>query len=179
VANYGDESISVLMNQGSGSPFFAFCYGTNAQSGPCPCGNNGLFGRSCQNSASTGGASLTAAGTTSPDNVVLSSSGELPIVLTIFLQGSASVLPTSFGDGLLCTSGNLLRLYVKHASSGSASAPGAGDISITARSATLGDPIAPGSMRFYQAYYRDPVLSFCPAPSGDAWNVGNAVAISW
>jgi len=85
----------------------------------------------------------------------------------------------SFGDGLRCIASHLERLYVKSASAGSASAPQAGDPSITARSAALGDPIAPGSMRFYQVYYRDPVLSFCPPPAGNSWNVGNAIAIAW
>jgi hypothetical protein len=70
-------------------------------------------------------------------------------------------------------------LYVKNASGGIVSAPGAGDPSITARSAALGDPIAPGSAREYQVYYRDPNLAFCPAPQGNSWNVSQAVGITW
>jgi hypothetical protein len=179
VANVGSSSVSVLLNQGTTSPFFEFCYGADAVAMPCPCGNSGLFGHGCQNSASTGGAMLAAAGTTSPDTVVLTSSGELANVPSIFLQGHAAIPPTPFGDGLRCIGGTLERLYVKYANSGSASAPQSGDASITARSAALGDPIALGSMRYYQVCYRDPALGFCAPPAGNSWNVGSAVGISW
>ena len=37
----------------------------------------------------------------------------------------------------------------------------------------------PGTSRYYQVYYRDPNLAFCPAPTGDAFNVSNGVAITW
>jgi hypothetical protein len=70
-------------------------------------------------------------------------------------------------------------LYLKHASAGGVSAPEPGDPSITAQSAALGDPIAPGSTRYYQTYYRDPNLAFCPSPQGDAWNVTNGVRVVW
>ena len=45
--------------------------------------------------------------------------------------------------------------------------------------ATLGDPLSVGSARFYQAYYRDPVLTFCPDPPSKAFNVGNTVRAVW
>jgi hypothetical protein len=112
--------------------------------------------------------------------VVLTSSGELPTVLSIFLQGDASLsVGVPFGDGLRCVAGNLKRLYTKSAVGGVVSAPGAGDPSITARSAALGDPISPGSTRNYQVYYRDPVLAFCASPQGNAFNVGNALRVIW
>jgi hypothetical protein len=50
---------------------------------------------------------------------------------------------------------------------------------ISARSAALGDPLLPGSVRSYQAWYRDPNLAFCGPPSGDAWNLSSAVRIVW
>jgi hypothetical protein len=28
-------------------------------------------------------------------------------------------------------------------------------------------------------YYRDPSASFCPSPSGNTWNVSNAVRVLW
>jgi hypothetical protein len=34
-------------------------------------------------------------------------------------------------------------------------------------------------LRFYQTYYRDPDPNFCPAPTGNTWNVTNAVQIQW
>jgi hypothetical protein len=171
--------VAILGNQGTGAPFFSYCYGGDSVASHCPCGNDGLTGHGCDNSASTGGAILSASGNTSPDSVVLTSSGELPSVLSIFLQGDATILPASFGDGLRCAGGHLRRLYVHNASAGSVSAPQGSDPSITARSAALGDPIARGSTRFYQVYYRDPVLTFCPSPSGDSWNASDAIAITW
>src|SRR4029077_11024838 len=108
-------------------------------------------------------------GTTQPDTLVLASSGELPNALSIFLQGDAKLVNgATFGDGVRCAGGHLKRLYAKNASGGNASAPAAGDPSVSARSASLGDPIAPGSTRYYQTYYRDPNLAFCPSPQGDS-----------
>jgi hypothetical protein len=156
-----------------------FCFGDGTVAS-CPCGNTGLHGHGCDNSAATGGARLFTTGTTQPDALVLHSAGELPSALSVFLQGNAPVPGSaSFGDGLRCVGGSLKRLYVNSASSGAANAPGAGDLSITAQSAALGDPIAPGSTRYYQTYYRDPNLAFCPPPQGDAWNVTNGVIVVW
>ena len=161
------------------SPAFDLCYGDGSQ-GQCPCSNNGAPGRGCENSASTGGAHLTAGGTTSPDTIVLTSVGERPTSLSIFLQGTGALaVPLPYGDGLRCVGGVLKRLYVKNAVGGAVSAPEAGDPSITQRSASLGDPIAPGSMRHYMTYYRDPDPIFCPAPSGSTFNGTNGITIPW
>jgi hypothetical protein len=160
---------------GVGTPI---CFGDGTLA-PCPCGNSGQPGKGCDNSAATGGAVLTASGSTSPDTVVLSSSGELPTVSSVFLQGDQQIAPAVFGDGLRCAGGNLKRLYVKSAVGGVATAPQSGDPSITAQSAALGDPIAPGTSRFYQVYYRDPDLNFCPAPPGNSWNASSGLQITW
>ncbi len=122
---------------------------------------------------------LTATGARHPDTVVLTSTSELPSALTIFIQGNAEVGPLAFGDGLRCAGGTLKRLFAKAAVGGITSAPGAGDPSITARSAALGDPIAPGTTRYYQTYYRDPNSSFCPNPPGNTWNVSSGLSILW
>jgi hypothetical protein len=145
----------------------------------CPCSNLGTQGHGCNNSAGTGGARLDAAGTTNPDTVVLLATGELPSVLTLFVQADQVVSPVHFGDGLRCTGGVLKRLYAKSASMGLASAPGVADLPITARSAALGDPINPGERRYYFAYYRDPRGCFCAAPAGATFNATNAFAIIW
>ena len=160
-------------------PGTPFCYG-DGTGHACPCANNGLPGHGCENSSSTGGAVLTASGLTSPDSVVLTSSGERPTAFTVFLQGNAS-LPNGvfYGDGVRCTGGSLKRLYTKSASGGVVSAPTGADPSITARSAALGDPIAPGSTRYYQCWYRDPDPNFCPGPAGGTSNVSNGYIIVW
>jgi hypothetical protein len=158
-----------------GSVGDTFCPG-NGSAAPCPCGNNGTFG--CENSASTGGAVLGASGNASvvSDTVVLTSAGELPSALTIFLSGPTEIPPTNFGDGLRCTGGQLRRLYVKNAVNGIARAPTQGDPSITARMAALGAPVHAGESHHYQAYYRDPVEGFCPA---QRFNISSGVRIQW
>ena len=83
--------------------------------------------------------------------------------------------PVVFGDGLRCAGGALKRLYTKTAASGSITAPQAGDPTVSARSAALGDPIPLGATRVYHTYYRDPNLGFCPA----GFNATNAIAQVW
>jgi hypothetical protein len=161
------------------TPIVRFCFGDGAD-GACPCGNFGLSGRGCDNSVATGGARLNATGTTSPDTIVLHAGGELPNAPTLVFQGSVSLSqPILFGDGLRCVGGNLKRLFTTNAVGGALNVPDAMQVSISARSAALGDPLVHGSVRSYQTWYRDPNLSFCPSPSGNAWNLSNAVRIVW
>jgi hypothetical protein len=169
-------SASIAEWRGCAGPGTLYCFGDTPA---CPCGNLGAPEHGCNNSAATGGALLASAGHTSPDTVVLASIHELPSALSIFLQGNATISPVPFGDGLRCAGGSLKRLYVKNASGGVVVAPSPGDPSITTRSAELGDTITPGSVRYYQTYYRDPSMTFCPAPTGNTWNVSNGVRIQW
>jgi len=157
-----------------------YCFGDGSLATACPCGNTGAIGHGCQNSAATGGALLYATGTTSPDTVVLHTSGELPAALTIVIQCNHDISAgVVFGDGVRCATGLLERLYIQHASGGAVVAPAAGDASIRARSAALGDTIPNGGTRVYCAYYRDPAPGFCPAPAGATFNVTNGVKILW
>jgi hypothetical protein len=99
--------------------------------------------------------------------------------LSIPSQGTTTISPVFFGDGLRCTGGALKRLYEKNAVGGVVSVPQAGDLSISARSAQLGDVIASGSTRYYYTYYRDPSTTFCATPPGNTWNVTNNLAVVW
>jgi len=160
-------------------PGVSFC-SVESVATACPCTQGGALGHGCANSQNAGGAHLDASGTSNPDNVVLTSAGELPSALSIFLQGDAQIASgVVFGDGVRCAGGQLLRLATKHASSGSAQYPEVGDPSITARAAALGAAIPPGATRYYQTYYRDPSATFCPPPSGNTFNITNGVAIVW
>jgi Tol biopolymer transport system component len=161
-------------------PIVASCFGDGTGI-PCPCGNSGLAGHGCENSSSTGGALLSASGSPSlsSDTLVLTSSGERPTALSIFLQGNALIAPVTYGDGLRCAGGTLKRLYVKNAVGGVAIAPQAGDPSVSARSAALGNPIPMGATRHYQTYYRDPNPVFCPNPQGDTWNISSGLSAVW
>jgi hypothetical protein len=85
--------------------------------------------------------------------------------LSILIQGTAVVSSGEvFGRGVRCVGGVLRTLYTKTASSGSVAAPdfGAGDPTISARSAALGDPLQPAQTRWYVVAYRDPI-AVCPA----------------
>jgi Tol biopolymer transport system component len=169
-----------LRDRGNEAIFAPFCFGDGTNFA-CPCGNSGLPGRGCQNSAGTGGAMLSGSGVPSlaADTVHLISSYELPSVTSILLQGSAISAPTIFGDGRRCAGGTLKRLFSHAAVGGVATAPQGADLSISARSAALGSPISAGSTRIYQMYYRDPSASFCPNPPGNLYNISSAVAVTW
>ena len=138
----------------------------------CPCGNPPAgSGRGCDNSASTGGAILSAAGGTylSSDSLVFTTSGEKPTATSVLLQGTTLVASgVVYGQGVRCVGGTLKRLYTKTASGGSITAPNftAGDPSVSARSAAKGSPISAGQTRTYLVFYRDPVvLGGCPSTS--------------
>jgi Tol biopolymer transport system component len=144
---------------------------------PCPCGNSGLPGHGCENSGSTGGAILAANGEASlaHDNLQLTTAGELPTALSVVVQGSSAIPPTTFGDGLRCAGGVIKRLYVEQAAAGAIVVPGPGELSISEQSAALGAALQLGDTRIYQVYYRDPDFSFC----GGGFNAANAIALTW
>ena len=138
----------------------------------CPCGNPpGTTGRGCNNSSNTGGAFLTASGVAylSGDSLVFTTFSEKPTALSVVLQGNVLVSSGAvYGQGVRCVGGTLKRLFTQNASVGSITAPnfGAGDPSVSARSAALGNLIQAGQSRWYLVYYRDPfVLGGCPASS--------------
>jgi hypothetical protein len=148
----------------------------------CPCQNPPASAPAgCDNSSATGGARLASAGVASlsADTVVFTTTGEKPTATSIVAQGTAvAANGLVFGQGVRCFAGSLKRLYVKTASGGSITAPQGGDLSVSARSAALGDTIAAGTDRWYGVYYRDPnVLGGCPSTS--TFNATQTQRISW
>jgi hypothetical protein len=148
----------------------------------CPCGNAPSGGGlGCNNSSNTGSAALGVTGIArlSYDTVAFMTNGEKPTATSIVLQGdSLSSGGVVFGQGVRCVAGTLKRLYVKHAVGGSITAPQGADLPVHARSAALGDTIAPGTHRFYGVYYRDPtVLGGCPASS--TFNITQQLDVLW
>jgi Tol biopolymer transport system component len=150
----------------------------------CPCGNGpGGLGQGCDNSAGTGGAILSASGGTiiSSDSLMFTTNGERATATSIVLQGDAfAVSGVVYGQGVRCVGGTLKRLFVKTAVAGSITAPdfGAGDPTVSARSAAKGDVIQLGQSRWYLVYYRDPVvLGGCPASS--TFNATQAGRVDW
>ncbi|MBK7641442.1 MAG: hypothetical protein IPJ19_00085 [Planctomycetes bacterium] len=168
----------------STGPATYLCDPASAGAISCPCANPPSgSGRGCNNSASTGGASITGAGNNSlaTPTVAFTTAGERPTSPSILLQGNSSnATGVVFGQGVRCVTGVLKRLYTKTAVGGSITAPnlGGGDPSIPARSAALGDVIGAGTTRWYAVYYRDPiVLGGCVATS--TYNITNTAQVVW
>jgi hypothetical protein len=150
----------------------------------CPCGNAPAgSGRGCDNSAGTGGASLAAAGTAYlvMDSLAFTTHGEKPTATSVLLQGtSIAAGGVAYGQGVRCVGGTMKRLYTKAAVAGSVTMPdaGAGDPSISSRSAALGSPIAAGETRSYLVFYRDPiVLGGCVASR--TFNATQTGLVTW
>lgn len=181
----GGMNIQVLAqvpSAAAGGPITLVCDPGAGGVQACPCANPALGpGQGCDNSSSTGGAMLAAAGNASlsSDTVAITTTGEKPTATSILLQGdSLSATGAVFGQGIRCVAGSLKRLYVKNAVGGSVTMPGAGDPTITARATALGDTLAGGSVRYYGVYYRDPiVLGACPAAS--TFNITNQASVTW
>jgi len=175
----------VFVHDRIGSPDFAsLCDPGIGGVIPCPCANAPSgSGRGCDNSAATGGASLSASGGSylSSDSLVFTTTGEGPTALSIVTQWSGTnATGQVFGMGVRCTSGTLKRLYTKIAAGGSITAPdfGGGDPQVSVRSAALGDSILPGLRRWYLVYYRDSnVLGGCPASS--TFNATQTGQVTW
>jgi Tol biopolymer transport system component len=165
-----------------GSPATDLCQAGVGGVITCPCSNPPSSApRGCDNSSATGGAQLASYGLASlaADSLVFVTHGEKPSATSAVLQGNAAIANgLVFGQGVRCLGGALRRLYVQSASGGSILAPGAGDPSVSARSAALGDPIGAGTSRWYAVYYRDPlVLGGCTATS--TFNITQTQDVAW
>ena len=179
-----NQGSDIFVRDASPASFKSLCHpGVNGVAG-CPCSNPpSTTGRGCDNSAATGGAVLAASGVAyvSMDLLFFTTSGELPTALSILLQGNSSTSSgIVFGQGVRCAGGDLKRLFVKAASGGSIVAPDplAGDPSVSARSAALGDVITAGESRWYFVYYRDQVvLGGCSAAS--TFNATQTGKVTW
>jgi hypothetical protein len=173
----------VFLHDRLASGFTSLCHPGLDNVIPCPCANPPSGpARGCDNASSTGGAALAASGFAylAIDSLVFTVSGENPSAASILVQGDTS-RPNGlvFGRGVRCAGGTLRRLFIKTASGGAITAPdfGAGDPTVSARSALLGDPIQPGT-RTYFVYYRDSsALGGCPAAS--TFNATQTGAVTW
>ncbi len=168
----GDAFLRIFGSLANGS----FCAGDGLDANvttPCPCGNTGSVGNGCANSVNASGANLAATGTTTPDTMVLSGSGMPAVVSCIYLQGDALV-DTTFGDGVRCAGGNLIRLRTRANVGGASAFPDSTDtITLSARGG-----VTPGSgfTRLYQTYYRNSAAVFCPP---ETFNVTNGWRLTW
>jgi hypothetical protein len=154
-------------------PGFGYCFGDGTGTA-CPCGNSGVKGHGCGNTAFAAGGLLTGTGLASVtgDTVELHGS-DLTSATCLFFQGTAST-GSVFGDGLKCAGGpGSIRLGSKHATAaGTTFFPDVGDPKISVK----GLIPATGGTRYYQIWYRDSSLTFCTPAT---FNLTNGYAIVW
>ena len=153
-----------------GEPGSAYCFGDGSGS-PCPCGNSGSAGQGCANGTGQGGL-LGASGSDSVavDSAVLSGSNLIPGQPGLYFQGDNAVnggLGVTFGDGLRCAGGAIVRLQVATA--------GAGGTSATSVPLAATGGVSAGQTKRYQLWYRDPSAS----PCGTGFNLTNGYEITW
>ncbi len=168
---YGNEGVSTVRSYGAGTVGAPSCAGDGESGVACPCGNESLegAGEGCRNSQghgavlyATGSASLAA------DDLVLRAFHARPHQPALFVQG----VPTAgqpFSDGLLCLGNPSERLDWR-----TLDVAGAAD-SLGTSIASAGNVLAPGTVRGYQLWYRDPALSVC----GTGSSFSSGVVITW
>ncbi|MBK7875073.1 MAG: hypothetical protein IPJ77_04865 [Planctomycetes bacterium] len=157
----------------AGVPFCAGDGISTDHTTPCPCTNNGAVGNGCANSANAAGGKLDTTGGQPTDDVVLVGTGMPASVACIYLQGDV-LDDTTFGDGVRCCGGTLLRLRTKINVGGASSFPD----SVETVTLSQRGGVTPGSgvRRYYQTYYRNAAAGFCPP---ETFNVTNGVYIDW
>jgi probable HAF family extracellular repeat protein len=141
----------------------------------CPCANPSPLGanQGCLNSMALGG-TLRGQGISSlaTDSLALKST-QVPNGPALYFQGDglfSGGAGFSFGDGLLCAGGTIVRLGVKFAAGNTSTYPGPGDPLLSVQGG-----VAAGDVRHYQAWYRDAVTYCTPA----FFNLTNAVTVNW
>ena len=150
---------------------FGFCYGDSLAAG-CPCGNVSapVERAGCASTLGVGGrlADLGASSLSSDALALVGTS--MPNTLTVYFQGTLALAGTTFGDGLLCAGGTLIRLGSTFNVAGTSKYPGSGNLPISVRGQVSG----PGT-RLYQAMYRN-TGAFCTA---EVFNSTNGLQVTW
>ncbi len=162
------DAFGFVLNNAPGK---SYCYGDGATSTACPCGNGSAVGEGCANSTGYG-ASLVASGTASVagDDLVLHGSGLQAGQPGLYFQANNAVNGAqgiTFGDGLRCAGGGIIRLQIRIADS-------AGTSKTTASIVTKGS-VSAGDVRRYQVWFRNPGASSC----GNFFNLSSGLEIVW
>jgi len=170
-AGIGAGTFDTAIAGAPGGPCTVFCSGDGSGSTQCPCGNNASPGEGCQN-GSGAGATLSCSGDASVgiDTLVLSSTQLLPNQPCLFFQGNNAINSgdgITFGDGLRCAGGGVIRLQVRF--------PDANGDAETNISVSVKGGCMAGDLKRYQNWYRDPASSVC----GSLFNLTNGVEVTW
>ncbi len=165
-------AVTAIGDVPGGAAGVAFCFGDGSGIA-CPCGNSGAAGNGCANSAFATGANLSASGSSSVinDTLVLDASS-MTGAIAIFFQGATTAPDAIVDDGIGCVGGPIVRLGSKFMPGTSSSFPQPGDPLISVRGAI---PPAGGTF-YYQCFYRNAAVAFCPPATS---NRTNGVAVTW
>ncbi len=151
-----------------------FCSGDGSLATPCPCSDTGARGRGCANSVYYSGALLLAVGNTSPDTMVLQGSCMPNATTSIYLKGDQFMAGgLTFGDGIRCVDGFLIRLSAKQTVNGASQFPGPGNATLSLKGQT---PPGSGLTAYYQCYYRNASAAYCPPAT---FNITNGIRLVW
>ncbi|MCY2960332.1 MAG: hypothetical protein NTY35_09220 [Planctomycetota bacterium] len=173
VADFNAASDVFVSNCTTGRPF---CSG-DGTSAACPCQNVGAWNAGCPNSAGSG-AILSGEGRAlvANDTLALLVRELPPHTVVLFLQGSSQQsggMGATFGDGLRCVAGSIVRLGTRVAPAGSSTwgfgAPGSPLLSLQS------NVPSGGAVRLYQAWYRN-AAAFCTAST---FNLSNGLEVTW
>jgi plastocyanin len=166
-----DGACITLIGSGTAT---GYCFGDGSGT-TCPCGNNVTpgSGTGCANTLGVGGRlAATGAPSLGGDTVVLHGTS-MPNTATLYFEGTTQVgggAGATFGDGLRCAGGSVVRLGTKTNVGGASQYPTAGDASVSVR----GLVTSPGT-RYYQAWYRN-AAPFCQP---ETYNLTNGLTIVW
>ncbi len=170
-AGIGAGTFDTYVAGAPGGPCTVYCSGDGSGATQCPCGNNASPGEGCANGTGAG-ATLSCSGdaSISGDTLVLSSTNLLPNQPCLFFQGNNAINSgdgITFGDGLRCAGGGVVRLQVRFPDA-------AGDAATSISISSKGGCNA-GDTKRYQNWYRDPASSVC----GSLFNLSNGVELTW
>lgn len=153
----------------------AFCFGDGSGL-TCPCGLVSLPARGCGNTKQGvfgSGAHLSATGvpSLSSDTLVLRTTGTMAGTTGVYFQGSAPIAAI-FGNGIHCAAGVMYRLE-----NSLSMLPG--DLSSTTVPIhVFGHITLPGTVSYYQGWYRD-VGNVGTCTPGAGFNMTNALTLTW
>ena len=165
-----------LTVQGAG---IAYCTGDVGEGTPCPCNNdnNGeLPDAGCANGAFASGAKMIATGaaSVSNDTLTLITTNVHPSNSGLYFQANNAInsgAGSTFGDGLRCAGGGLIRLQVRFSNSQGVSQT---TISIAAKGA-----VSAGDVKRYQCWYRDTSGDQPCGVGVNDFNLSNGLRVSW
>ncbi len=164
------DVLSASCGGGPTGPGTAYCFGDGSGT-LCPCGNPGAAGEGCANGTGAGAiVNGTGSASIAAGDLVLHGTqlpGGQPGLMFQANNSIAGGMGSIFGDGLRCAGGSVIRLEVLFIDG-----TGHAMTSINVGAAGL---VAPGDVRRYQLWYRDPAGT----PCGSSFNLSNGYEITW